>query len=106
MRVLLDENLPVGLSAELEGQEVATVTSLGWTGIKNGELLSRAQGSFDVLVTMDRNLNFQQNIAEFELGILLVIAHSNRMEHLRPLVPAILEANDTLRLGELRRIGS
>jgi len=53
---------------------------------------------------MDRNLEFQQNIAEFELRILLVLAHSNRMVDLRPFVPAILEAIDTVRPGELRRV--
>ena len=104
MRVLLDENLPVGLAIELEGQEVATVAGVGWAGIKNSDLLRRAQGRFDVLVTMDHNLEFQQNIAEFELRILLVLAHSNRMVDLRPFVPAILEAIDTVRPGELRRV--
>ena len=62
MRVLLDENLPVDLAAELVGHQVTTVSGLGWQGIKNGELLQRAQGTFEVLVTMDRNLEFQQNI--------------------------------------------
>ena len=106
MRVLLDENLPVDLAAELVGHEIATITGLGWRGIKNSELLHRAQGSFEVLVTMDRNLEFQQNIAGFELGILLVLAHSNRMVHLHPLVPAILEAIEAVRPGQLRRVGA
>ena len=102
----LDENLPVDLAAELAVHEVATVTGPGWQGIKNSELLHRAQGSFEVLVTMDRNLEFQQNIAGLELSILLVLAHSNRMVHLRPLVPAILETIEAIRPGELRRIGA
>ena len=106
MRVLLDENLPVDLTAELVGHEVATITGLGWAGIKNSELLHRAQMRFEVLVTMDRNLKFQQNIAGFELGILLVLAHSNRMVYLRPMVPAILEAIEEARPGELRRVGA
>jgi hypothetical protein len=98
--------LPVDLAAELVGHEIATITGLGWRGIKNSELLHRAQGSFEVLVTMDRNLEFQQNIAGFELGILLVLAHSNRMVHLHPLVPAILEAIEAVRPGQLRRVGA
>lgn len=105
MRVLLDENLPVTLAAKLVGHEVATITGLGWRGIKSGELLNRAQGSFGVLGTMDRNLEFQQNIAGFELSILLVLAHSNRRAHLRPLVPGILEAIEAGRPGELLRVG-
>ncbi len=106
MRILLDENLPVDLAAELAGHEVSTVTALGWKGIKNSELLRRAQGRFDVLLAMDRNLEFQQNIAEFELAIVLLQANSNRMVHLRPLVPVILVALKSLRAGELRRVGA
>ena len=106
MRILLDENLPADLAAELAGHEVATVTRLGWQGIKNSELLRRAQGRFDVLVTMDRNLEFQQNIAGFEVTILVLWAPSNRMVHLRPLVPAILTTLKTVRPGELRRVGA
>ena len=106
MRILLDENLPADLAAELAGHEVATVTHLGWQGIKNSELLRRAQGRFDVLVTMDRNLEFQQNIAGFEVTILVLLAPSNRMVHLRPLVPAILTTLKTVRPGELRRVGA
>ena len=105
MRILLDENLPVDLAAELAGHDVASVTRLGWQGIKNSELLRRAQGHFQALVTMDRNLESQQNIARFEVTILVLLAHSNRMVHLRPLVPAILTALKTVRPGELRRLG-
>ena len=106
VRVLLDENLPVDLAAELVGHEVSTVAGLGWRGIKNGELLQRAQESFEVLVTMDRNLEFQLNIARFELCVVLVLASSNRMVHLRPTVPAMLEAMEAGRPGELLRVGA
>ena len=105
MRVLLDENLPVDLAAELVGHEVATVAGLGWRGVKNSELLQRAQNHFEVLLTMDRNLEFQQNIARFELRILLVLARSNRVVHLRSLVLASLEAIQAVRSGELRKVG-
>ncbi len=105
MRILLDENLPVDLTAELAGHEVASVPRLGWQGVKNSELLGRAQGRFDVLVTMDSNLEFQQNIAGLELAVLVITAQSNRMVHLRPLVAGILTALETIRPGELRRIG-
>ena len=106
MRVLLDENLPVDLAVELVGHEVATVSGLGWRGIKNNELLDRAQGRFEVLVTMDRNLEFQQNIAGFDLCVILVLAPSNRMIHLRPTVPVILEAIETGRSGEFLKVGA
>jgi predicted nuclease of predicted toxin-antitoxin system len=59
MRILLDENFPVDFAAMLTGHEIATVHSLGWSGIKNGELLRRAHAVCDVFVTLDRNLQFQ-----------------------------------------------
>ena len=106
MRVLLDENLPVGLASALEPLDVATVSGLGWTGIKNGELLRRAAGKFDILVTMDRNLRHQQQLANQPFGVILVRAASNRMSDLVPLVPAILSAIAETGPGELRRVGA
>ncbi len=106
MRILLDENLPVDLAAKLTGHEVATVTGIGWRGIRNSDLLRRAQGRFEVLLTMDRKLEFQQNIAEYRLAVLVLVAHSNRMAHLRPLVPGILKALKTAQPGKLQRVGA
>jgi hypothetical protein len=74
MRVLLDEQLPT----ELPGHVVDTVAGRGWAGIKNGELLRRMRGHYDVLVTMDRSMEFQQPIAILPFGIILVRARSNR----------------------------
>lgn len=105
MRVLLDEQLPFDLAAMLEGHSVTTVAGRGWAGVKNGDLLRRMRGDYDALLTMDRSIEFQQNIAALPFGILLVLALSNRMVHLLPLVPAILEALPTLKAGQLRRIG-
>ena len=105
MRVLLDEQLPVDLAAALEGHSVDTVVHRGWTGITNGELLRRMGTEYDALVTMDRGIEFQQNLATASVGILLVRAPSNRMVHLLPLVPAILEALPVLKPGQLHRVG-
>ena len=105
MRVLLDEQLPLDLAATLAGHTVTTVSERGWAGIKNGDLLRRMHGEYDALVTMDRGIEFQQNIAELPFGILLVLAPSNRIVHLQPLVPAILEALPGIKPGELYRIG-
>ena len=96
----------MGLAAELDGHEVATVSGLGWQGIKNGDLLHRAQEVVEVLLTMDRNLEFQQDIAGFDLFVVLVLAPSNRMAHLRPIVPSILEAIEAGRSGGLLRVGA
>ena len=106
MRVLLDENLPVNLAAELAGHEVGSVTGPGWQGIKNGELHYKAQSNFEVLVTMDRNLEFQQNIGRLEMCVVLVLATSNRMVHLRPSIPALLEAINVGQPGQLLTVGT
>lgn len=105
MRVLLDENLPVDLAVELSGHAVESVVGLGWSGITNGELLRRTAGSFEVLVTMDGNLEFQQPLGAQPFGVVVVRASSNRMRHLLPLVPEILSAVDGIGPGEVRRVG-
>jgi hypothetical protein len=106
MRLLLDEHLPIGLSAELHGHVVDTVSGRGWSGIKNGELLRRMSSQYDVLVTIDRSIEFQQRISTLPFGIVLVRARSNRMQDLRPLVPSILSALDAVKSGRIHRVGS
>jgi uncharacterized protein DUF5615 len=106
VRVLLDEHLPVDLAAELRGHDVDTVAGRGWTGIKNGELLRRMTGHHDVLVTMDRGIEFQQPIAAFPFGVVIVRAASNRLEHLRRLAPAILAAIAATTPGQVQRVGT
>jgi predicted nuclease of predicted toxin-antitoxin system len=105
MRVLLDEQLHVDLATELRGHTVDTVAGRGWAGIKNGELLRRMRGYYDVLVTMDRNIEFQQRIAVLPFGIVLVRAPSNRIQDLRPLVPSILAAFVAIQGGVIFRVG-
>ncbi|MGA8398437.1 MAG: DUF5615 family PIN-like protein [Stellaceae bacterium] len=106
MRVLLDEQLPLDLSAEFPGHLVNTVVSRGWAGIKNGDLLRRMQGEYDVLVTMDRGIEFQHRVTALPFGIVVVRARSNRMGELRPLVPAIMAAIDAVRPGLVQRVGA
>jgi hypothetical protein len=69
VRVLLDENLPHELASELVGHDMATVQGFGWAGIKNGELLRQATGKIDAFLTMDRNLEIQQNLGGLSFGI-------------------------------------
>jgi hypothetical protein len=106
VRVLLDENLPHDLASELVGHDVATVQGLGWAGIKNGDLLSRAMGKIDAFLTMDRNLELQQKIGDLSFGIVIIRARSNRMEHLRPLVSDILAALGHVEAGRVLRVGA
>jgi hypothetical protein len=104
-RVLLDENLPRGLVRELPSYAVSTVHDEGWRGIANGDLLKRAAQQFDVLVTADQNLQYQQNLEVAELGVVVLVALSTRLQDLKPLLPALVEAIEAVAAGELRRVG-
>ena len=106
MRVLLDESVPRPLAQLLLGHEVRTVTQLRWSGIKNGELLRRAAEAFDVVLTADQNIEFQQNLAKLPVAVVVLIAKTNRIESLEPLVPEILAVVETLQPKTLRRVGA
>ncbi|MGH7938675.1 MAG: hypothetical protein ACRD5Z_13455 [Bryobacteraceae bacterium] len=80
---------------------VVTVPRMGWAGVKNGRLLALAEGEFDVLLTVDRNISTQQQLAKFQIGVPLVLARSNRLEDIRPLLPRILEGLKAMRAGAL-----
>jgi hypothetical protein len=75
-------------------------------GLTNGELLSQAQRQFDALITVDRRLPFQQNLARFSIAVVVLRAPSNRLDDLRPLVPELLAALPAARLGEVTWIGA
>ena len=92
MRVLLDENLPRRLGLLLAGHDCRTARQMGWSGLKNGHLLSRAQLEFDVLLTMDQGIPFQQNVSQYEIAVFLLRAQGNSLPKLQPLVPAIINA--------------
>ncbi len=106
MRVLLDENIPVDLATLLQGHEVQTVSVLGWQGLENGELLQRAADRIDAFVTMDRNIEHQQALAGQTFGVVLLRARSNRMVHLRPLMPGLLQTLADLKPGQIVRVGA
>jgi hypothetical protein len=83
------------------------VQQQGWSGLENGELLRCAvESGFPVFLTADQGLEFQQNLARLGLGVVVVRARSNRMEHLKPLVAAIVEAIEAVRRGEVLRVGT
>lgn len=104
MRILLDEDIPRRLGAHLIGHEVSTGPRQGWSGVKNGRLLTLAAAEFDVFLTMDANLEFQQNLATLPIAVLVVKAASNRMEALVPLVPAILKTPGSMSPRVLCRV--
>jgi predicted nuclease of predicted toxin-antitoxin system len=93
MKLLLDENLPHQLRHELTGHDCFTVAFMGWAGIENGELLARAAtAGFDVLLTKDAKLQYEQNLVNLPVAVLVMHAPSNDIDDLRPLVPALLRA--------------
>ena len=105
MRILLDENFPADFAALLVGHEASNVHSHGWAGIKNGELLRRAHSVCDVFVTLDRNLEFQQNSKVLPYGI-VVRSRSNRMIDLTPHIPAILLVASQVGPGRAVMVGA
>jgi hypothetical protein len=105
MRVLLDECLPKRLKRELPAHEVCTVPEMGWAGIKNGALIRLAEQQFDVFLTMDRNLEFQQNIKQLRLAIAVLCAPSNEIQVLRPLMPLLQETLTTIQNAQLVHVG-
>ena len=104
MRVLLDECVPRALRKELLGHDVETVAEAGWAGVTNGELLQLAARHFDLLLTIDRNLEYQQNLAGLALGLIVVHAPSNDVAVLRPLMPAVLAAIPETKPGMVTHI--
>ena len=89
MRLLLDESVPVRLRRYLPNHSVRSVVEMGWSGVKNGDLLSLAAATFDVFVTVDKNLPYQQNLATLPLAIIVLDAHSNELSVLLPLLPKL-----------------
>jgi predicted nuclease of predicted toxin-antitoxin system len=105
LRILVDESLPIALAAELTGHEATTVRALRWLGLRNGALLRAAvDAGFEVLVTADKALRHQQNLAAIGIAVVLLTRVRNRMQDLRPIIPRALQALDDLRAGELVEI--
>lgn len=101
MRILLDECLPKKLKLDLPDHFVQTVPEAGWAGKQNGELLRLAEQNFDVLVTNDQNMEHQQHLKQFDLAYVVLAAPTNDIDDLRPLMPAVIAALDTIVVGDI-----
>jgi hypothetical protein len=101
MRILLDENLDWRLKRSLPGHEVESVQLNGWAGVQNGKLLALAEESFNAFITMDGNLQFQQNYARLKLILIALRAPSNRLADTAPLMPKVIAALPDLQPGTL-----
>jgi hypothetical protein len=106
VRVLLDESLPRPLAKLLTGHHVRTVTELRWTGLENGALLLKAADAFDVVLTADQNIEFQQNLAKLPIAVVVLVATTNRIESVEPLVPEVLAALGTIQPKTFLRVGA
>lgn len=104
MKVLFDECIPRPLKRELPGYDVRTVQEMSWASIKNGQLLKRAEAEFDIFITVDRGIEHQQNLDSSVLGFIVLRARSNRLEHLLPLVPTLIEVLPSIEGGDVIQI--
>lgn len=107
MRLLLDECLPRKLKSSFisAGHNCETVREVGWEGVTNGKLLAQAEFLFDVLITVDKNLRYQQAFKNRVISVLILRAKSNDIEDLEPLVPAVLNALKSINPGQVLEIG-
>lgn len=105
MKVFVDECVDWRLSRDIAGHEVRTARQMGWSTIKNGELLALVAREFDVFVTVDRNLSFQQNLPAFAVAVIVIRARSNRLADLKPLVPELLACIQGARRGAVDYVG-
>ncbi len=104
MRILLDECLPNRLKHELPEHAVWTVQERKWSGIKNGKLLLLAEVDFDVFITVDQNMSYQQDLAKFRIAVVALSAPTNRLQSLKPLIPELLKTLSIIAAGEFVRI--
>jgi hypothetical protein len=99
VKVLLDECIDWRLARDIVGHEVKTARQMGWSVIKNGDLLALAIEEFDVFVTLDQNLSFQQNLISFPIAVIVLKAKSSRLTDLKLLIPRLLPALQFARPG-------
>lgn len=106
MRVLLDECVPKRLGRFLSDHDILTTPQAGWAGITNGELLRLASKDFDVFVTVDRNLAFQQNPANLPIPIIVIHARSNKLKDMQQFVPALQQTLSSMLARQVYHIGA
>jgi len=104
VKLLLDECVTHSLRRDLAGHEVHTVQDAGLKGLENGKLLEAAAGAYEVLVTVDQNIPYQQNLGGSPIAILILAASRNSYVRLKPLMPRALAALETIKPGDVIRI--
>ena len=104
MRVLLDECAPRKLRQELPGHHVRTVFEMGWSGTKDNPLLRRARSEFDVFLTVDQGIQYQQNLSGLGLAVVVLAGKSNDIDDLRHLMPEVRRLLKDLTPGQVVKI--
>lgn len=104
MRVLLDECIDWRFARDITGHDVRTVRQMGWTGVKNGELLALAAGQFEVFITLDSNLPYQQRTDRIQVAIIILRPKSSRLSEVRLLTPSLLAALPQMSRGTIKLI--
>jgi hypothetical protein len=102
---LLDECVDWRLSRDIVGHEVKTARQMGWSAIENGQLIALASNSFDVFLTVDGNVAFQQKLDSLPIAIIVLRAKTNRLADLRPLVPSLLATIESAHRGTVAFVG-
>lgn len=101
MKLLLDECTPKRLKNDFTGHETVTVAEVGLNGLKNGQLLAAAvEQGFEVLVTVDQRLQFQQNLSRFNLAVIVLVAEPCRYSQLKLLIPTVLRVLESIGRSE------
>ena len=106
MRILIDECLDWRLGRALTGHDCLSVQKMGWSGVKNGRLLALAQEEFDVFLTADRNLSFQQNTTRFQIAVVVLVAGSTQLNRTLPLMTQVLALLPGLTPGQIAIVSS
>ena len=105
MRILLDECIPKPLKREFADLELKTVVEMGWSGTKNGALLKlMSEEGFTILLTSDQNLKYEQNLQRVGIAVIVMVARTNRLSDLLPLIPKVREALIAIAPGEVIEI--
>ena len=102
--MLLDECVTRFVKRDLIGHDVHTIEEASLKGLENGDLLRAASGTYDVLITVDQNLPYQQNVAGLNIAIIVLAAKRNSYARLKPLLPRALKALETIKSGDVMRI--
>ncbi|MDO9529341.1 MAG: DUF5615 family PIN-like protein [Syntrophales bacterium] len=104
MKVVIDECLPRRLANALAGHKVWTVQQIRLNGLLNGALLKAIKDDFDVFITVDQNLVFQQNLKSVKIAVIVLSARTNRFDDIQPLIPAVLKTLQRIKPGQIIQI--